>query len=41
MPKLTKFFVANAKPPEKGQIIYRDTAVVGLGLRVTPTGCKS
>lgn len=41
MPKLTKLFVANAKPPDKGQIIYRDTAVVGLGLRVTPSGCKS
>lgn len=41
MPKLTKMFGANVTLPEKGQIIYRDTAVVGLGLRVTPTGCKS
>ena len=41
MPKLTKTFVSNAKPPDKGQIIYRDTAFVGLGLRVTPAGCKS
>ncbi len=35
MPKLTKYFVANAKPPDKGQIIYRDSALLGLGLRVT------
>jgi integrase len=41
MPKLTKFFVSNVKLPEKGQIIYRDTTLVGLGLRVTPAGCKS
>jgi integrase len=41
MPKLTKLFVSNVKLPDKGQIIYRDTAVVGLGLRVTPAGCKS
>src|SRR5262250_1833744 len=41
MPKLTKLFVSNVKLPDKGQIIYRDTALVGLGLRVTPAGCKS
>jgi len=41
MPKLTKMFVSNVKLPDKGQIIYRDTALVGLGLRVTPAGCKS
>src|SRR5262245_33474215 len=36
MPKLTKMFVSSARPPEKGQIIYRDSALPGLGLRVTP-----
>jgi integrase len=41
MPKLTKMFVSNVKLPDKGQIIYRDSALVGLGLRVTPAGCKS
>jgi integrase len=41
MPKLTKLFVSNVKLPDKGQILYRDTAVVGLALRVTPAGCKS
>lgn len=35
MPKLTKMFIANIKPPEKGQIIYRDSSLLGLGLRVT------
>jgi hypothetical protein len=35
MPKLTKLFASNVKPPDKGQVIYRDTAVIGLGLRVT------
>lgn len=35
MPKLTKNFVATAAPPDTGQIIYRDTVVLGLGLRVT------
>lgn len=35
MPKLTKHFVAGATPPDNGQIIYRDTVVLGLGLRVT------
>lgn len=36
MPKLTKMFISNIKPPEKGQVIYRDSALPGLGLRVTP-----
>jgi len=36
MPKLTKMFISNIKPPEKGQVIYRDSALQGLGLRVTP-----
>lgn len=36
MPKLTKMFISEIKPPDKGQIIYRDSALQGLGLRVTP-----
>ncbi|MBX9947763.1 MAG: integrase family protein [Candidatus Obscuribacterales bacterium] len=36
MPKLTKLFISNIKPPDKGQVIYRDSALPGLGLRVTP-----
>ncbi|MCC7531180.1 MAG: DUF4102 domain-containing protein, partial [Candidatus Melainabacteria bacterium] len=36
MPKLTKLFISSIKPPEKGQVIYRDSALPGLGLRVTP-----
>ena len=35
MPKLTKMFIVNIKPPEKGQAIYRDSTVLGLGLRIT------
>ncbi len=35
MPKLTKMFISNIKPPEKGQAIYRDSTLLGLGLRVT------
>jgi hypothetical protein len=29
-------FISEIKPPDKGQIIYRDSALQGLGLRVTP-----
>lgn len=36
MPKLTKMFISNIQPPEKGQVIYRDSILQGLGLRVTP-----
>lgn len=35
MPKLTKLFVSTITPPDKGQVIYRDSALIGLGLRVT------
>jgi len=35
MPRLTKTFVENVPPPEKGQVIYRDSVLLGLGLRVT------
>ena len=36
MPKLTKMFISSIKPPNKGQVIYRDSLLPGLGLRVTP-----
>ncbi len=36
MPKLTKMFLSSIKPPDKGQVIYRDSVLKGLGLRVTP-----
>lgn len=36
MPKLTKMFISSIKPPNKGQVIYRDSVLPGLGLRVTP-----
>ena len=36
MPKLTKVFISSIQPPEKGQVIYRDSILQGLGLRVTP-----
>lgn len=36
MPKLTKLLISDIKPPDKGQVIYRDSALQGLGLRVTP-----
>ena len=35
MPKLTKRFVQNTQPPERGQVIYRDSSLIGLALRVT------
>ena len=35
MPKLTKAFIANIKPPESGQLLFRDSALLGFGLRVT------
>lgn len=39
MPKLTKLFISSIKPPDKGQIFFRDSSLIGLGLRVTPSSC--
>ncbi len=37
MPKLTlKFIESKIRPPQRGQIIYRDTLLRGFALRVTP-----
>lgn len=36
MPKLTNTFVSTVPFPEKGQVFYRDSALPGFGLRVTP-----
>ncbi len=36
MLKITKPFIATIKPPDHGQIIFRDSKLVGFGLRVTP-----
>lgn len=41
MPKLTKTFVDNVKPPESGSKIHWDTGVPGYGLRVSAGGKKS
>lgn len=40
MPKLTKLFIASIKPPQRGQIFFRDSLLIGLGLRVTPGSCS-
>ncbi len=39
--RLTKQFVANAKPRAAGRIEHWDTHTSGLGLRVTEKGAKS
>jgi len=37
MPEITAHFTGDIKSPLKGQIIYRDDALTGFGLRVTPS----
>ncbi len=39
MPKLTKKFISNIIPPLTSQIFFRDSTLLGLGLRVTPGSC--
>lgn len=41
MPKLTDKFIKQQTPPAKGNKVYRDTEVTGLGLRITAGGHRS